>query len=72
MEGGREGGGERVFDRETGRPVGAAALAALFMERRMRGSKATMATEAVMRWGGGGQYYIHDIEANSKILGTAH
>ena len=52
---GRGGGyGERVSDRETGRPVGAVALAAPFMERRMRGSEAAMATEAVMRWRGGG------------------
>ena len=59
---GRGGGyGERVSDSETGRPEGAVAPAAPLMERRMRGSEAAMATEAVMRWRGGGQYHIHDI-----------
>ena len=74
VEGGEGGGGygERVSDRETGRPVGAVALAAPFMERRMRGSEAAMATEAVMRWRGGGQYRIHEIKANSKITKTVH
>ena len=74
--GGRGGGGgygERVSDRETGRPVGAVALAAPFRERRMRRSEAAVAMEALMRWRGGGrQYHIHDIKANSKIIWTAH
>ena len=54
----REGGGgygERVSDRETGRPVGAVALAAPFRERRMRRSEAAVAMEALMRWRGGGR-----------------
>ena len=54
VEGGEGEGTGRVSDRETGRPVGAVALAAPFMERRMWGSEAAMATEAVMRWRGGG------------------
>ena len=62
-EGTGGGYGERVSDCETGRPVGAVAPAAPLMERRMRGSEAAMATEAVMRWRGGarGQYHINDI-----------
>ena len=72
--GGGRGGGVRGEspDRETGRPVGAVALAAPYMERRMRGSEAAMATEAVMRWRGAGQYRIHEIKANSKITKTVH
>ena len=46
---GRGVGTGRESDRETGRPVGAVALAAPSMERRMWGSEAAMATEAVMR-----------------------
>ena len=61
--GGRGGGGgygERVSDRETGRPVGAVALAAPFRERRMRRSEAAVAMEALMRWiGGGGEAVSH-------------
>ena len=60
-EGGEGGGGygERVSDRETGRPVGAVALAAPFRERRMRRSEAAVAMEALMRWRGGGEAVSH-------------
>ena len=68
---GRGGGTGRESDREKGRPVGAVALAAPFRERRMRRSEAAVAMEALMRWRGR-QYHIHDIEANSKIIWTAH